>query len=180
MFPDPEVHAVCKLSVGSSRLNVRLKLDRLEFLYATARKTPIFIILVGDEVASSAEVAVDEWHAEDWVKDVARGCEVMHVQSAGALGTKNDKGVPKIFQISHKMHEIIDRVPTVIDDDYIRSASLDRLKQVLVAAKGELDELEGGGDFKTCTRCGRKYDDSSSDGCKKHMSYYMGGSLLAG
>ena len=34
--------------------------------------------------------------------------------------------------------------------------------------------------IKTCTRCKKEYDSNDLSGCKKHASYYVGGTLIAG
>jgi hypothetical protein len=53
-----------------------------------------------------------------------------------------------------------------------------KLKELLNSALDEIEIQTGKNRFKICNRCKKQYDENNSNGCKKHIEYYLDGGTL--
>ncbi|CAF4529640.1 unnamed protein product [Rotaria magnacalcarata] len=109
--------------------------------------------------------------------DAIQGFPQYEIYSYSALEALIN-GVPTIDVIMQAVRKVGHAQPPDVVDDC--SAELFELRCLLDDARDAISEESGQSRFKTCTRCGQKFDEYTKGGCKNHRTYYMGGTILEG
>ncbi|CAM4804269.1 unnamed protein product [Rotaria magnacalcarata] len=139
---------------------------QMEFRYAVKRGKGFVII------RTEPNIQLDQW-----MIDAIQGFPQYEIYSYSALEALIN-GVPTIDVIMQAVRKVGHAQPPDVVDDC--SAELFELRCLLDDARDAISEESGQSRFKTCTRCGQKFDEYTKGGCKNHRTYYMGGTILEG
>ncbi|CAF3837158.1 unnamed protein product [Adineta steineri] len=114
---------------------------------------------------------------EQWMLEAIEGFPQYNAFSYDDLAIPIN-GVPTIDAIVQAIRTLAQAQPTETVNDC--SAELFELRSLLDDARNALYNDTGQNRYKTCTRCNQQFDEFTKGGCKKHLAYYMGGTLLEG
>ena len=140
----------------------------LELKYAMARQKPIIFI------KAERNLVLRDWIQEAVSKSLV--FEMYSIKDAGVM----DNGVPRINRISEAIRKLVSWEARRVQVREDVSEEVFQLQEQLEDALHQIHEEEGTKRYETCSRCQAKYDENSTDGCKKHTAYFMGGTILAG
>ncbi|CAM2713202.1 unnamed protein product [Rotaria socialis] len=139
---------------------------QMEFRYAVKRGKGFVII------RTEPNIQLDPWMIE-----AIQGFPQYEIYSYSTLEALIN-GVPTIDVIMQAVRKVGHAQPPDVVDDC--SAELFELRCLLDDARDAISAESGQSRFKTCTRCGQKFDEYTKGGCKNHRAYYMGGTILEG
>ena len=139
----------------------------LELKYALDRQKPIIFIKVEPSLVLLP-----------WISDVVARSQVFEMSSISDAGKKDD-GIPRINRIAELTRVYVTKRPRrPIEDDVTEEVFARR--DMLEDALYWIHHNQGTARFIKCGRCGAEFDDNSMEGCKRHSSYFMGGTIMAG
>ncbi|XP_064629483.1 uncharacterized protein LOC135488706 [Lineus longissimus] len=139
----------------------------IELQYAIRRNKPIIFI----EVEQGLQLPT-------WAQDKFNNSLCFQMRSIQDCGVMVD-GIPRINRISEAIRRVVQLTIKEQRDEEMTEEVWNLHGQVEDALQA-ISELQGKVRFETCTRCGAQFDQITSDGCKKHGAYYMGGTIMAG
>lgn len=139
---------------------------KLELTYAIYCAKPILFIIVQPNM-----------EIESWIRELIRSNYRFEVYSLADLAVITNN-VSKLDAIAQAIRQIGAAQPEI--GIYELSEEVYNLKLELNDALDEIAANTGKERYKTCTRCKKQYEIENPIGCKKHRTYYMGGTLIAG
>lgn len=138
---------------------------QMEFKYALACKKPIILIRVEPNCVIMPLI-------EPYINDTYQFDLFSEKDMSEMI---ND--VAKVDLIAQAIRDVSNAQPD--DDVYELNEQVEQLQETLYDALEEINK-QSNSNVKQCTRCRKHFNDIDRTGCKKHISYYLGGQLISG